>query len=222
MRFMVMLSMALSLLLAGCAGAPLHGDSKQAGSMVDYLYPDATEAPHLEISMTYLRPPVRVGLAFVPGTGREEGLTETEKARLLERVKSAFAQYSFIGSLEVIPSNYVRPKGGFTNVDQLARLFNVELVVLMSYDQMQFNERNGLSVLYWTLAGALLIEGEQYDVQTMLDASVFDVRSRKLLFRAPGSSRVKGSASLAGFSGTSRAARGDGFQKALDDLIPTL
>jgi rhombotail lipoprotein len=101
-------------------------------------------------------------------------------------------------------------------------MFNVEVVALLSYDQVQFNDTNALSLLYWTIVGAYVIHGDQYDIQTMLDASVFDVNSQKLLFRAPGSSQVKGSASMSGFSEVARAGRLDGFNKAVDDLVPNL
>lgn len=212
----------LLLALAGCASWFPQGGAKQTASIVDYLYPDAKEPPQLQPSVTYLRPPVRVGIAFVPGGGWGAGLPEPDKARLLERVKASFSQYGFIGNIEIIPTQYLRPKGGFTNLDQVARMFNVEVIALLSYDQVQFNDTNALSVLYWTIIGAYIIHGDQYDIQTMVDASVFDVRSRKLLFRAPGTSQVKGSASLAGFSERSRAARLVGYNSAVDDLIPRL
>jgi rhombotail lipoprotein len=77
-------------------------------------------------------------------------------------------------------------------------------------------------VLYWTIVCAYLVNGDRYDVQTMLDAAVFDIKSRKLLFRAPGTSQVKGSASLNGFSEKARNARVDGYEKAVDQLIPQL
>lgn len=212
----------LMLVLTGCASWFPQQGVKQAGSIVDYLYPDAKEPPQLKPTVTYLRPPVRVGIAFVPGGGWGAGLPEAERAKLLERVKAAFRQYDFIGSIEVIPTQYLREKGGFTNLEQVARMFNVEVVALLSYDQVQFNDSNALSVLYWTIIGAYIIHGDQYDIQTMVDASVFDVNSRKLLFRAPGTSQVKGSASLAGFSERARAARQAGYDQAVEDLIPRL
>lgn len=210
------------LLLAGCAGWNPGGKTHQSGSIVDYLYPDAKEPPQMQPSVTYLRPPVRVGIAFVPGSGWDSGLPEPEKAKLLERVKASFAQYDFIGNIELIPSQYLRPKGGFANLEQVARMFNVEVVALLSYDQVQFDDSNALSVLYWTIIGAYIIHGDQYDIHTMLDASVFDVPSRKLLFRAPGTSQVKGSSSMAGFSESARTARIEGYSQAATALIPQL
>ena len=209
-------------LITGCAGWNPGGKTHQSGSIVDYLYPEAKEPPQMQPSVTYLRPPVRVGIAFVPGSSWDSGLPEPEKAKLLERVKTSFAQYDFIGNIELIPSQYLRPKGGFDNLEQVARMFNVEVMALLSYDQVQFDDSNALSVLYWTIIGAYIVHGDQYDIQTMLDASVFDVSSRKLLFRAPGTSQVKGSSSMTEFSEKARIARFEGYSQAATALIPQL
>jgi rhombotail lipoprotein len=210
------------LLLSACASWFPQREARQTGSMVEYLYPDAEVAPQMQPGVTYLRPPVKVGIAFVPGGNWNSGLPETEKLKLLEKVKSSFTQYNYIGNIEVIPSEYLLPKGGFTNMEQIARMFNVEVMVLLSYDQVQFNDSNSLSLLYWTIVGAYVIHGDQYDIQTMLDASVFDVSSHKLLFRAPGVSQVKGSASMVGFNDQARQARYAGYNGAADQLIPNL
>ncbi|OIO02275.1 MAG: rhombotarget lipoprotein [Desulfovibrionaceae bacterium CG1_02_65_16] len=217
-----MLASTLLLALAGCAALNPHGSGNHTGSVVDYLYPDAKEAPQMQLSTTTLRPPVRVGIVFVPGGGWNIGLPETDKEKLLERVKASFTNIPYIGSIEVIPSQYLRPRGGFANLEQVARMFGIDIVVLLSYDQVQFSDSNMLSVLYWTIVGAYVIHGDQYDIQTMLDASVFDVQSHKLLFRAPGLSRVKGSATSANFSEQARAGRLEGYNKAMEALIPQL
>jgi rhombotail lipoprotein len=210
-----------AVLLAGCASVNQRS-AQQAGSIVDYLYPESKNPPAMTPTVTRLRPPVRVGIAFVPGSSWGNGLPEAEKIKLLNRVKDSFSKHAYIGKIEVIPSQYMRAKGGFTNLEQVARMFDVEVVALLSYDQMQFNDTNALSVLYWTIIGAYVVHGDQYDIQTMLDASVFDVQSHKLLFRAPGTSQVKGSASWANFSEQSRAAQVQGYNSAVDQLIPQL
>lgn len=225
MRILACLILLFSTLqLAGCAAMWQQKTESHAGSVVTYLYPDAKEAPQLTPSTTYLRPPIKVGLAFVPSNTGWDGarLSDAEKLKLMERVQSAFSQHNYISSIELIPSQYLKPKGGFANLEQVARLFNVEVMVLLSYDQMQFNDSNALSFLYWTLIGAYIIHGDQYDINTMLDASVFDVTSHKLLFRAPGSSQVKGGASAVGFSEATRQGRLNGYKLAVEDLIPNL
>jgi len=216
------LALPLLLVLGGCASAFEHGGKRQAGSIVDYLYPDAKEPPKMEPSVTRLRLPVRVAIAFVPGGGHGAGPQEAARQQLLERVRNAFTQYDYIGSIEIIPSAYLRPRGGFGNLDQVARMFNVDVIALVSYDQIRFNDTNRLAVLYWTVVGAYLVKGDQYDVQTMVDAAVFDVRSRKLLFRAPGTSQIKGEATLAGYGREVRNAQSDGYAQAVDQMIPQL
>jgi rhombotail lipoprotein len=208
--------------LPGCAAWLSHPGTKQSASVVDYLYPNAKEAPQLAPGVTTLRPPVRAGIAFVPGGGWSGGLPEAQRMRLLERVKAAFSKHEFIGAIEVIPTAYLQPKGGFANLDQVGRMFNLDVIALLSYDQVQFNDSNALSVLYWTIVGAYVVHGDQYDIQTLVDASVFDVASHKLLFRAPGTSRVKGSASMAGFSEKSREAQNAGYDQSVDELIVQL
>jgi rhombotail lipoprotein len=219
--FRYLLVCALLTALTGCASMFAPRSARQAGSIVEYLYPYAKDAPSMRPTVTQLRPPVKVGIAFVPGKG-SDALPEAEKQRLLERVRNAFSQYQYIGKIEIIPSGYLQARGGFDNVDQVASMFDVEVMALVSYDQISFDDPNRLAVLYWTIVGAYLVNGDRYDVQTMLDAAVVDVKSRKLLFRAPGTSQVKGSATMANFSERARNAQLDGYRQAVDRLIPQL
>lgn len=216
-------AVVLGFVLSGCASWFPQMQSKQSGSVVEYLYGSKATPAAMLPEVTTLKLPVRVGVAFVPSqTWSQGGITESDRMRLLDRVKAAFSGRDYIADIEVIPGNYLNQKGGFANLEQAARMFNVDVVVLLSYDQVQFNDSNALSILYWTVMGAYLIHGDQYDIQTMLEAAVLDVRSRKLLFRAPGTSSVKGSAALVSFSEKSRAARQQGYDQALDSLIPNL
>ncbi len=221
--FSGLLVILLSLFaLSGCASMAGPKEAKQSASIVDYLYPKATKAPQLTPGITYLRPPVRVGIAFAPNDPRARTLPEAEKINLMERIKAAFMGQAFIGSIEIIPSHYLQVAGGFNNMEQVARMLNVDVMAMVSYDQIQFTDSNSLSFLYWTVIGAYVVHGNEHDTQTMLDISVFDVASRKLLMRAPGTSQVKGGANLSNFSERSRAARTEGYHKAADHLIPAL
>jgi rhombotail lipoprotein len=216
------LALLLVVSLCGCSTSLRSRESKQSASIVDYLYPKATEAPKLEPGMTTLRPPVRVGIAFVPTDSRGYGLPETEKIKLLERVKASFTGRDYIGSIEIIPSQYLQRNGGFANMEQVARTFGVDIMAMLSYDQVQFTDSNSLSLLYWTIVGAYVVNGNQYDVNTMIDVAVFDVASRKLLFRAPGTSQVQGGGNWANFSERARAGQIEGYNKAVEQLVPQL
>lgn len=221
--FRSLLAVVLLSLLTGCASLWHQQDTHaQSGSAVEYLFPDAKQAPQLSPGVTTLRPPVKVGIAFAPAAQWGSALPEQQKTLLLEKVKGNFASLPYVGKIEVIPSSYLRAKGGFANLEQVARMFDVDVVALVSYDQVQFVDNGVLSMLYWTIVGAYVIQGDRYDVQTMVDAAVFDVASKKLLFRAPGTSRVKGSSTLVNYSEASREARAAGFDAAVNDLIPNL
>lgn len=215
------IAVLVAIFISGCTTPPQR-ESKQAASIVDYLFPNTAASPHLEPGMAVVRPPVRVGLAFVPANSRSRTLPEAEKMKLLERTKAAFAKHAYIGALEIIPTQYLQHGGGFDNLQQVSRLFNVDIMALVSYDQVQFTDSNSLSFLYWTIVGAYVVNGNEFDVKTLLDISVFDVTSRKLLFRAPGTSQINGGASWANYSERARGAQIEGYQKAVEQLIPQL
>ncbi len=213
--------------LSGCASwfdSFRQGPEKHSGSVVSYLYGSNAAPTAMKPEITTLKLPLRVGIAFVPSKSwsQESGVPEAEQMRMLDEVKQAFIKQEFIAGIEIIPSAYLRPDGGFANLEQAARMFNVDVVALLSYDQIQFNDSNKLSLLYWTIIGAYIVHGDQYDIDTMLEASVFDVASRKLLFRSVGLSKVKGSAAMATFSERARVARLEGYNQALKHLIPAL
>lgn len=213
----------VALLLSGCAAWMSQSQVKQTASVMDFLFGAKADRTVMRPEpTTTLRLPVRVGIAFVPSDSLGRFVPETEQVQMLNRVRDAFTQRGYIGGIEVIPNTYLRPGGGFTNLEQAARMFNVDVIALLSYDQTQFNDSNTLSVLYWTIIGAYVVHGDQFDIHTMVEATVFDVGSRKLLFRAPGVSNVKGSAALATFSEKSRAARVEGFNNAVASMIPNL
>jgi len=217
-------AMLLVAVIASGCGSMAMKQSKQNASLVDYLY-SGQQAPDKmqQASITELNIPLRIGIAFVPGVADPKfGITEVEQIRWSAQVKAAFEKYPFVGELVVIPTAYLKSGGGFENLQHLATLFNLEAIALLSYDQIQFSEPNKLSMAYWTGIGAYLVPGDQYDIHTVLEATVFDVRTRKLLFRAPGTSTVNGSSTWIKFSDSSRKARSEGFDKALEQLIPNV
>jgi rhombotail lipoprotein len=117
---------------------------------------------------------------------------------------------------------YLEPGGGFANLDRVASLLRLDVIALISYDQVQHSGASGWSFLYWTGIGAYVIEGDQYDVLTAVETTVFDIRSRRLLMRAAGTSTVKGSATMVGFSEKARAARTQSFDTAITQMIGNL
>ncbi|MDH5410858.1 MAG: rhombotarget lipoprotein, partial [Alphaproteobacteria bacterium] len=191
-----MILLVAAMAVTGCAG--LFGDQKshRASSVVDYLYPDTRNVID-KPSIAYLNLPVSVGIAFVPPTAdryAKQDIDPTRKLALMERIAAGFTQHDFIGNVEIIPTAYLRPGGSFDNLGQIRTMYGVDIMVLLSYDQVQYTDEGFLSLTYWTIAGAYIFPGEKNDTSTMVDAAVYDIASRKMLFRAPGVSQVKGSA----------------------------
>lgn len=216
---------ALVALLSSCASFSLYGPRKvdRSSSIVSFLYPDARD-PLVTPSVPVLRLPLRVGLAFVPEASnkRREDFSDAQKSALLERIAAQFKNRAFIQSIQVIPSSYLRPGGSFANLDQIRNLLGVDVMVLVAYDQMQFTDANKLSLAYWTIVGAYLIKGNKNDTHTLLEAVVYDIPSRKLLFRAPGVSHVSAGSTAIEIRQRLREDSAKGFELATNDLIKNL
>ena len=220
----------LALVLAVAGGIFLgavgcfHGSGRQraqrSSSVVAFLYPKrANPLPPTDIPV--LRLPLRVGIAFVPSGGAGE-ISPLQKNALLERVAAQFQGIEYIESIEVVPATYLHAAGGFENLDQVRRLLNFDIVALVAYDQVQFTDANFLSLAYWTIVGAYIFQGNKNDTQTLLEAAVYDIPSRHLLFRAPGGSQVTAGAAGVYVQARLRQDSAKGFDLATDDLIKNL
>lgn len=186
-RIVVVLLLALTL--GACASLSPQRSSGVSASLVDFLYPKGEapeavtgEAPRLQVPLT-------VGLAFVPthgACGRCGAPSAALQSELLERVRARFADRSYIREIKVIPEAYLRTGKGFTTLEQLSRLYGFDVIALVSYDQVAMAHERASSLLYWTIVGAYVVKGNVNDVHTFVDTAVLDVKSRKLLLRAPG------------------------------------
>ena len=226
----IVLVMVLFSMMGGCG----FMTTNRSSSVVQYLYPNTKgyiETP----TIPRLALPLRVGIAFVPDDsvkGRSffipekivqgQNLTERDKMELMEKVKKHFQKYEYVDSIELIPSSYLTKEGGFANLDQIRTMYGIDVVVLLSYDQTQFTDEGVTSVVYWTLIGAYLIPGEKNDTHTMVDATVYDIQSRKLLFRAPGTSHIKSKATPVNLSEQLRVDSMASFKEACTDLAVNL
>ena len=209
----------LGLALGGCA---INRERHSSASVVDFLYPDVKD-PVVTPAVPQLNLPLRVGIAFVPSTGYVgAGLTEPRKMQLLQQVADHFKQYPFVKDIDLIPSAYLRPKGSFANLEQIRTMYGVDVIALVSYDQIQFTDEGLLSLTYWTIVGAYVVPAEKNDTQTMLDTVVLDMKSRKMLFRAPGTDHVKGSATLVNVSEQLRHDSETSFDQAAKQMIVNL
>ncbi len=217
------LLVAMALTLAGCASMEDSSRHRQVASVLAFLYPGSGNVPIIPDSVADLRVPFRVGVAFVPdNTPPQFRLPESDRLKLATKVRDAFSGYPFVQEIVAVPSVYLEPGGGFANLDRIAAMLRLDVIALISFDQVQNAGATGSSFLYWTGIGAYLVQGDQYDILTAVETSVFDIKSRRLLIRAGGISTTKGSATLVGFSETAREARTRGFDEAMTEMIGKL
>lgn len=212
------------LLIAGCSTLwATPGRQGVSSSLVDYLYPQGEVPPRQDGQVPHLELPLKVGLAFVPSrAGSDQVLTEAYRIDLLNRVKAAFAARDFIHEIIVIPDAYMRSGNGFAALEQTARLYNLDVIALVSYDQVANTDEKKSAFLYWTIIGAYMIKGNRNEVQTFVDTAVFDVPTRRLLFRAPGVNKVESSSTLVDVERDTRKAREAGFEQAMADMTVSL
>ena len=225
-RSNVVMGCALLLCLSGCTSFFTgYGTGTRQGassSLVDYLYPKGEEPPDVPNSIPHLDLPLRVGIAFVPGDYYQNDISEATKMELLESVKAEFIQQEYIAHIEVIPETYLRSGNGINGMRQVARLYGVDVMALVSYDQVSVSADNPASLLYWTIVGAYFIPGTNTEVQTFVDTAVFDVDTAQLLFRAPGVDSQEQLSTAIGSDDIVRRKSAESFAVAVGDMTTNL
>ena len=212
----------IGLLAAALVGmACVSVQHRVRSNALEFLYPKGTEAvPAGDVT---LKLPVRVGVAFAPAAATwEDRFTSNQKQALLKQVVDAFTGRPGIAGVEAISPGYLTAGGGFADLDRLRAAFGIDLVALISYDQMQFSETGRASWAYWTIVGLYVVKGEKNQTQTFMDAAVYDIPSRALLFNASGQSAIGGASTPIDQARVLRDRSGEGFEQATADLIANL
>lgn len=195
---------------------------KQSSNVIQYLYPDQGEIV-VSPSLPTLSLPIRAGIAFVPATGETPlALNEKQKFEIMDQIANDFSRYTYIKSIERIPSSYLQPGGGFANLDRIRAMYGFDVIALVSYDQIQNTDNDSMSIMYWTLIGAYYVKAERNETSTMMDTAVYDIASRKLLFRAAGTSQIKATATPVNLSEQLRNDSYKGFVEANKAMINNL
>lgn len=226
------LFVALVLLASGCASPETV---QRRSSLTAYL--GGKEAPQAAESNgpARLQLPLRLGIAFVPndstvrkgqagnlGSGPDGLFSPDQEQTLHQKVAELFQAKPWTQTFKIIPSQYLSRDGGFGDLDQVARTFGVDVIALVSVDQIQFSTPRWYAWTYWTLVGAYMIKGDKNDTTTVVDAAVYHVPSRAFLFRASGVGTVKGGSSWSGREDAFRRQSRESLSLAMDNLSPSL
>ena len=166
------------------------------------------------------RLPLRIGLAFLPSQSPGDAdLDDPHKEQILERIRARFADRKFVGEIVVIPDYYLKSSRGFEGLQGVQRLYNIDLMALVSYDQVTHRDDTNWSLSYLTIVGAFLIPATNHDVVTMMDLAVVDPATRSLVLRAGGTDATHGHSTLVEEPRSARVSAADGFDRAGSQMI---
>ena len=210
-------AVVLVLSVSACAELAYTHAGGSSSSLVEYLYPHNSRPP-LQDTVPELRLPLRVGLAFLPARGVAP-LDEAHQQQLMERIRQRFSSRPFVSEIVLIPDYYLGKQGGFQGLEGVQRLYGVDLMALVSYDQTLHESNTRWSLGYLTIAGAFILNGDRHDISTLVDLAVVDPGSRSLVLRAGGTDVRHGTATAINEDVASREAQVASFSAATDQMI---
>jgi len=203
-----------------CGPSCRASSTRNSSSLVGFLYADG-KSPPVEDVVPELRLPLRVGLAFLPtqSSNGDLALEAAEQEALMQKIQARFAGRKFISEIVVIPEYYLRNAKGFDGLQGVQRLYNVDLMALVSYDQVAHKDDNEWSLGYVTIVGAYFLKGSRHDISTLIDLAVVDPQTRSLVLRAGGVDNRHGNDTLIKQAREVRAASAAGFDAATTQMI---
>jgi rhombotail lipoprotein len=220
----VVLTSIAALLLTGCTalnalmgGSDQPRQSHNSSSLVEFLYPNGS-LPPAENQIPELRVPLRVGLAFLP-SNNGEGPTAVQRDALMERIRQRFADRKFVTEIVTIPDYYLRNSRGFEGLQSVQRLYTVDIMALVSYDQVEHLDDNKWSLGYLTIVGAYVLKGSHHDVATLVDLAVVDPVTHSLILRAGGADTRNRNSTLVDQQRDARESSAASFDTATAQMI---
>lgn len=196
MRKLLPILFSIILFLNGCSMlGPEKVRHSKTTSLVNFLYPNGQIPKDLKSPTLHL--PLRVGLAYIPDANHKNHINNSLKLELLNQIKAQFEGLKYVNSIEVIPSLYLSGHSSKNQLDQIRQLYQLDVIALVSYDQIVNRKENLLAISYLTIVGNYIFPGSHFDVSTLIDMALIDLDSKRLLFRAAGTNASKGVAAEA-------------------------
>jgi rhombotail lipoprotein len=194
-------------------------DRAASTPLVDYLYPTG-DVPAQDAE-SVLNVPLVVGLTFLP-SDRMQAMDAISRERVLAAIRARFRSLPYVRDIVIVPDHYLRPNGGFDGLQQIARLQRLDVIALVSYDQVSHSGENERAFAYLTIVGAYFVRGHSNETHTLLDLAVIDPASRSLILRAGGTSSLQGKSTAVEQAEKRRKLESGGLELATEDLSANL
>ena len=223
MRWYTCLGLVVIFGLSGCADLACFSScqrhAQNATSLVEFLYPNGAPPPAQD-AQPQLHLPLRVGLAFLPSNGEARiGPDAAQKEALLQEIRKRFVSRKFIAEIVLIPDYYLQGKRGFEGLEGVQRIYGIDLMALVSYDQVAHEDDNRWSLGYMTIVGAYVLKGTRHDVSTLVDLAVVDPATHSLVLRAGGFDTRHGTVTLVDENRRLRETATQAFAAATQQMI---
>lgn len=212
-------AVAIGMALSGCTLT--HTRTSGSTSLVSFLYPVKGPPPPADNAIPELRVPMRVGLAMLPSKYSYDGepLDPTGKQEFLEQIRQRFLSRRFVSEIVLIPDYYLDHAYGFVGLEGVQRLYDVDVIALVSFDQVNHRDDKPLALGYLTIVGAYVLPGTGHETATLVDLAVIDPVTRSLVLRAGGTDTRAGRATLVNGARRSRRDGAASFVAAGDQMI---
>jgi rhombotail lipoprotein len=216
-----------TFVLTGCTvidqalcGPGCNRQQHDSTSLVEFLYPRGAMPPPSN-TIPELHIPLRVGLAFLPSRHGDVvvGLEAARRDALLEQIRARFTARKFVGEIVIIPDYYLQASAGREALSSVQRLYGIDVMALVSYDQVTYTEQNALSFAYLTIVGGYLVKGTHNDIVTLVDLAVIDPATRSLVLRAGGTDSRHRNTTAIDLEREKREAAGAGMAAATEQMI---
>jgi rhombotail lipoprotein len=223
MRWYTWFGLVVIVGLSGCADLACFSScqrhAQNSTSLVEFLYPNGAPPPAQD-AQPQLHLPLRVGLAFLPSNGEPRiGPDAAQKEALLQEIRKRFVSRKFIAEIVLIPDYYLQGKRGFEGLEGVQRLYGIDLMALVSYDQVAHEDDNRWSLGYMTIVGAYVLKGTRHDVSTLVDLAVVDPATHSLVLRAGGFDTRHGTVTLVDENRRLRETATEAFAAATQQMI---
>jgi rhombotail lipoprotein len=107
----------------------------------------------------------------------------------------------------------------FGGLEGVQRLYDVDVIAVVSYDQVTNRDDRPLALGYLTIVGAYILPGTSHETATLVDLAVVDPETRSLVLRAGGADTRAGRATLVNVNREARQEGAAGFVEAGDMMI---
>ena len=138
--FMALCLMVLSAFIESCTTAPPKLYTHYQTNITRFISIDESTIKIQETMEPTITVPLKIGISFTPSQNYGEGFPEKERMQLMQEIRTQFKDFKFVESIELVPSLYLEEGGGFSNLDKLRQLFDIDVIMLLSYDQSQFKD----------------------------------------------------------------------------------